>query len=142
MPTRTLLALAAAALLPAPVLAQEDFTVVWHTIDCGGGTSEGDEFSLDATIAQPDAGNLTGPESLETFSIEGGFWPLLNSGVCYANCDGSTGEPLLTSNDFLCFLNRFAANDPWANCDGSTGSPVLTSNDFQCFLNRFATGCP
>jgi murein tripeptide amidase MpaA len=62
--------------------------------------------------------------------------------ACYANCDGSTGTPLLTSNDFQCFLNRFAAGDAFANCDGSTGTPLLTSNDFQCFLNKFAAGCP
>ncbi len=61
--------------------------------------------------------------------------------TCYANCDGSTGSPNLTSNDFQCFLNRFAAGDTYANCDGSTGSPTLTSNDFQCFLNTFAAGC-
>jgi photosystem II stability/assembly factor-like uncharacterized protein len=61
--------------------------------------------------------------------------------ACYANCDESTGAPLLTANDFQCFLNRFAAGDPYANCDGSTGTPTLTANDFQCFLNKFATGC-
>jgi hypothetical protein len=61
--------------------------------------------------------------------------------TCYANCDGSTGSPVLTANDFMCFLNRFAAGDSYANCDGSTGTPVLTANDFQCFLNVFAAGC-
>ncbi len=62
--------------------------------------------------------------------------------ACYANCDGSTSAPVLTPNDFQCFLDRFAARNPYANCDGSTGSPTLTSNDFQCFLNQFAAGCP
>ncbi len=60
---------------------------------------------------------------------------------CYANCDGSTGAPVLTANDFQCFLNRFAAGEAYANCDASTGSPTLTANDFQCFLNKFAAGC-
>ncbi len=60
---------------------------------------------------------------------------------CYPNCDGSSGSPALTSNDFQCFLNRFAAGESYANCDFSTGSPTLTSNDFQCFLNSFAAGC-
>jgi hypothetical protein len=60
---------------------------------------------------------------------------------CYANCDGSTGSPVLTANDFQCFLNRFAAGDSYANCDGSSGTPALTANDFQCFLNKFAAGC-
>jgi hypothetical protein len=62
-------------------------------------------------------------------------------GGCYANCDGSTGSPLLTANDFQCFLNKYAAGDTYANCDGSTGTPLLTANDFQCFLNKFAAGC-
>ncbi|MBX3377036.1 MAG: hypothetical protein KF678_08540 [Phycisphaeraceae bacterium] len=61
--------------------------------------------------------------------------------ACYANCDQSTGAPLLTANDFQCFLNKFAAGDTYANCDQSTGSPLLTANDFQCFLNKFAQGC-
>ncbi len=61
--------------------------------------------------------------------------------VCYANCDGSDVNPLLTANDFQCFLNKFAGNDTYANCDGSTSNPVLTANDFQCFLNAYAAGC-
>ncbi len=61
--------------------------------------------------------------------------------ACYPNCDGSSGSPLLTSNDFQCFLDRFAAGESYANCDASTGSPTLTANDFQCFLNAFAAGC-
>jgi uncharacterized protein YjiK len=62
--------------------------------------------------------------------------------ACYPNCDGSTGNPALTSNDFQCFLNKFASSDTYANCDQSTGVPLLTANDFQCFLNKFAAGCP
>ncbi len=61
--------------------------------------------------------------------------------ACYANCDASSGSPLLTSNDFQCFINAFAAGMSYANCDGSTGSPSLTSNDFQCFINAYAAGC-
>ncbi len=63
------------------------------------------------------------------------------SAACYANCDGSTSNPLLTANDFQCFLNQYAAANPIANCDGSTGNPLLTANDFQCFLNKYAIGC-
>ena len=57
---------------------------------------------------------------------------------CYPNCDSSSGSPLLTPNDFQCFLDRFAAGASYANCDGTGG---LTGNDFQCFLNAFAAGC-
>jgi hypothetical protein len=60
---------------------------------------------------------------------------------CYANCDGSTGTPVLTVNDFVCYMSRFAAGDAYANCDGSTSPPVLTVNDFVCFQAQFASGC-
>ena len=59
-------------------------------------------------------------------------------GGCYANCDGSTGSPRLTANDFQCFINKYAGNESYANCDGSTGTPALTANDFQCFINKYA----
>ncbi len=62
-------------------------------------------------------------------------------GTCYANCDASTSNPVLTANDFQCFLNNYAAGASSANCDGSTNNPVLTANDFQCFLNAYAAGC-
>ena len=32
--------------------------------------------------------------------------------ACYPNCDGSTVVPILNANDFLCFLNKFAAGCP------------------------------
>ena len=60
---------------------------------------------------------------------------------CYANCDGSTAEPVLNVLDFACFFNQFAAGSPAANCDNSTAAPELNVLDFVCFLNRFATGC-
>ncbi len=61
--------------------------------------------------------------------------------TCYANCDLSTAAPVLTANDFQCFLNAYAMGSNYANCDGSTTVPVLTANDFQCFLNAYAAGC-
>jgi hypothetical protein len=61
---------------------------------------------------------------------------------CYANCDGSTSEPILNVNDFICFQSKFAAQDPAANCDGSTTEPVLNVNDFICFQGAYAAGCP
>ncbi len=58
---------------------------------------------------------------------------------CYANCDTSTQAPALNILDFLCFLNRFAARDPYANC---TVDATIDVSDFACFLNKFAAGCP
>ena len=61
---------------------------------------------------------------------------------CPANCDASSIEPRLNVNDFICFLNRFAAGDSYANCDGSTTPPVLNIADFLCYMNAFDAGCP
>jgi trimeric autotransporter adhesin len=69
---------------------------------------------------------------------------------CYANCDGSTIEPVLNVEDFTCFINEFAIGQSlppaqqvghYANCDASTTPPVLNVEDFTCFINAFAAGC-
>lgn len=65
---------------------------------------------------------------------------------CYANCTGGTAVPVLTAEDFQCFLNAYATGclDPlncYANCDRSTATPFLNVNDFQCFFNQYAIGC-
>jgi hypothetical protein len=62
--------------------------------------------------------------------------------TCYPNCDQSTTTPILNIADFSCFLQKFAAGDPYANCDASTIPPVLNVADFSCFLQQFAAGCP
>jgi choice-of-anchor B domain-containing protein len=70
---------------------------------------------------------------------------------CYANCDGSTAQPILNIDDFTCFINEFALAGSlpheaqishYANCDGSVIEPVLNVDDFTCFINSFALGCP
>ena len=55
-----------------PALAQ-GFSIDWHTIDSGGGTSTGGVFSVSGTIGQPDAG---GPMTNGQFAVTGGFWVL------------------------------------------------------------------
>lgn len=78
------------------------------------------------------------PAALIAGSVEVRRWGCV---TCYANCDNSTSAPILSANDFQCFINRFMVADSYANCDGSTAAPVLNANDFQCFLNKFAAGC-
>jgi hypothetical protein len=73
--------------------------------------------------------------------VASNYFARLKCQSCYANCDNSGVQPVLTANDFTCFVGKFAASDPYANCDGSTGTPMLTANDFACFLNQYASGC-
>src|SRR5690349_14778330 len=48
---------------------------IW-SISGGGGASTGGAYSLDDTIAQPIAGNLSG----QSYTLETGFWELDDSG--------------------------------------------------------------
>ncbi len=61
------------------VLAQTgDFDLPWFSVDGGGGTSSGGDFTLDATIGQPDASNaLKGGD----FALRGGFQAGVVDGV-------------------------------------------------------------
>lgn len=64
--------LCVSVLAPASLLAQS-YSIDWHTIDGGGGTSTGGVYSVSGTIGQPDAGQtMTGGN----YSLTGGFWAL------------------------------------------------------------------
>ncbi|MFN0131919.1 MAG: hypothetical protein ACKVW3_05240, partial [Phycisphaerales bacterium] len=65
--------------------------------------------------------------------------PAINDGL-YANCDESTGMPLLTVEDMICFNTKYAQADPDANCDESSASPVLSVSDVLCFHMKYAMG--
>jgi trimeric autotransporter adhesin len=109
----------------------------------GAGFSVGDPSAM-AALQTP-----FGPTLLISTSSEyagGGYSPAFAMWIgcpnCYANCDGSTVPPRLNVEDFTCFINRFAMQDPAANCTGSTTFPYFSVEDFTCFINRFAAGCP
>jgi hypothetical protein len=71
-------------LIPSLCLAQ-NYSIDWHKIAGGGGTSTGGTYQLSGTIGQHDAsGELSGGE----YSLTGGFWAL------YAV--QTAGAPLLT----------------------------------------------
>jgi hypothetical protein len=65
------------AALPTVARAQSGgpFDLFRSTIDGGGGTSAGGQFSLSGTIGQPDAGVTLASGQ---FSLTGGFWSLLS----------------------------------------------------------------
>jgi hypothetical protein len=51
----------------------QSYSIDWHTIDGGGGTSTGGVYTVSGTIGQPDAG---GAMTNGQFSVSGGFWAL------------------------------------------------------------------
>jgi hypothetical protein len=51
----------------------QTYSIDWHTIDGGGGTSTGGVYSVSGTIGEPDAG---GPLTNGQYTVTGGFWAL------------------------------------------------------------------
>lgn len=77
--------IAALGLCLAGISASAQYSIDWHTIDGGGGTSTGGVFSVSGTIGQPDAGRMIGGN----YTIEGGFWSIIAAVQ-------TEGAPLLT----------------------------------------------
>jgi hypothetical protein len=63
-----------ALVLGLPVCAQP-YSIDWHKISAGGGTSAGAVYSISGTIGQHDAG---GSMSGGNYRLTGGFWGLIS----------------------------------------------------------------
>ena len=48
----------------------QSYSIGWFTLDGGGGTSSGGNFTLNGTLGQSDVGTMRGGN----FSLAGGFW--------------------------------------------------------------------
>ena len=55
-----------------PRACAQTYSIDWHKVAGGGGTSTGSVYSVSGTIGQPDAGSVSGG----TYSLSGGFWAL------------------------------------------------------------------
>jgi hypothetical protein len=61
-------------LIPTISFAQQ-YSIDWHKIAGGGGTSTGGVYAVSGTIGQPDAsGEMTG----RGYSLTGGYWSMVN----------------------------------------------------------------
>jgi hypothetical protein len=67
-----ILALTLVVLISVTVLAEtgDGFELSWWTVDNGGGSSSGGDYTLSGTIGQPDVGSMAGGE----YTLVGGFW--------------------------------------------------------------------
>jgi hypothetical protein len=73
-------------LLLGLAVGHAQYSIDWHTIDGGGGTSTNGQYSLSGTIGQPDAGGLI---TNGLYSVTGGFW-------AFPHAVQSPGAPTLT----------------------------------------------
>lgn len=80
-------------------LVAQSYSIDWHSIAGGGGTSAGGVYSVSGTIGQSDASAR--PMTGGTFSLTGGFWLLI--------AVQTTGAPRLT----ITFTSQSAALISW-----------------------------
>ena len=59
------------------------YDLTWSTLDGGGGTSAGGNYSLSGTLGQFDAGTLTGSADGKSYTLAGGFWVNLQAYKVY-----------------------------------------------------------
>src|ERR1039457_7016291 len=67
-------------------LHAQQYSIDWHKVSGGGGTSSNSQYSVSGTIGQPDAGVAM---SGGNYSATGGFWSLIS-------VVQTTGAPTLT----------------------------------------------
>jgi hypothetical protein len=101
-------------------------------------TNRGPALFIYGQMTQANGGNLNQAQEVLVLGCR--------PGNCAADC---TGDGVLDVADFACFLQKYAAGDPYANCDGSGIAPgqvevvpKFNVADFSCFIRRFAQGCP
>jgi hypothetical protein len=74
------------------------------------------------------------------WNVGGGWTPNIAAWVgCHGQCyPDANNDQRLNVDDFMSFLARWAALDPYTDC---TQDRVLNAQDFVCFTQRFAAGC-
>ena len=118
-------------LVPAVGFAQS-YSIDWHKVAGGGGTSTNGQYSVSGTIGQPDAsGALTGGN----YSVTGGFWalyavqmpgaPLLT--IVYTNNQAIVSWPL-SATGWTLQANGNVSTTNWANYGGTVVNNTVTNS--------------
>lgn len=123
-----------ALVLPMLGLAQQ-YSIDWHKIAGGGGTSSGGQFTLSGTIGQHDAsGAMTGGN----YSFTGGFWaayavqmpgaPLLT--ITYVGNQAVVSWPV-SATGWTLQTNNNLASPNWGNYNGTVVNNSITNAPTQ-----------
>ena len=126
-----------------PTWAQQ-YSIDWHKVAGGGGTSTGGTYSVSGTIGQQGAGgSMTGGN----YSLTGGFWALISvaqtpgAPTLYISHSGNTVTIYwqnvsgwsLQQNNKLATPAGWSLNSSWTTSSG-TNSLILTSPTGNLFF--------
>jgi len=132
-------------LVPSISFAQS-YTIDWHKVAGGGGTSTGATYQVSGTIGQPDAGGtMTGTNH---YSLTGGFWSLVSvvqtaglpdlvithSGNSVVISWPGTGSYTLQQNANLALVNGWATSGYSVSTSNGTNSITITSPSGNLFF--------
>jgi hypothetical protein len=124
----------------APAQTGDGFDLTWNTIDGGGGTSTDGDFSVDGTIAQPDAGTLTDGD----YTLSGGFWAGVAAGGPPAGCVGDCGgDGIVTVDEIIIGVNIALGSLPPERCPSldTNGDRTVTVDELIKAVNNALNGC-
>ena len=143
----TLTALIVTASMAAATILAQSYSIDWHTIDSGGGTSTGGGYTMSGAIGQPDAGKMSGG----AYTLDGGFWGLEIPLAIFDNIGGSinggfgvtattwlASKFLLKSQSYQLESLSLLLNSQDSN--GSAGPPCNVQ--LHIYYHNLATGKP
>jgi hypothetical protein len=111
----------------------QDYAITWYTIDGGGGTSTGGDYSLSGTIGQHDA---SGPLVGGDYSVTGGFWVGVGGSACGCAADYNVDGGVDGADVELFFADWVdAAGCADVNQDGGTDG-----SDVEVFFELWSNG--
>ena len=111
----------------------QTYSVNWHKIAGGGGTSANTQYSVSGTIGQPDD---SGPMTGGGYSVTGGFWSLINVvqtpgapllAIAYVGNQAIVSCPLSVSG-FTLQTNNNLATGIWGNYAGTVINNSVTNS--------------
>jgi predicted Zn-dependent protease len=142
---QTLRLILAGWLLAMPTLHAQTYSVDWHKVAGGGGTSTNSQYTISGTIGQPDA---SGAMSSGQYSVTGGFWSLISvvqtaglpnltithSGSTVTVSWPNTGSYTLQQNANLAVSGGWATSGYTITTASGTNSITLTSPTGNLFF--------
>jgi hypothetical protein len=118
-----------------------DYDLTWNTIDSGGGTSSGGEYSISGTIGQAEAAAL--PAAGGNFVLIGGFWSGMALPACTEYAPADFDRDCDVDLDDLAFFVLCAAGPEMSIPPGCAeknldGDADIDQDDFAVFQRCFS----
>jgi hypothetical protein len=108
----------------------QNYFIDWHTIDGGGGTSTGGNYSVSGTIGQPDA-SANSAMTGGNYSLTGGFWALLS----VVQTEGAPTLTIVPAGTAQAQISWTPPSTNWVLQESPSLSPVAWTNSISGATN-------